>query len=154
MSGRRGHLTKLGVALVATLLLGAQFIPVQRTNPPVQSEVSAPPAVKAILVKACYDCHSHETRWPWYSRIAPLSWWVSAHVRDGRQDLNFSRWPTLDFTSQDLILHEIDKQVSSGAMPLRSYQLGHPSARLSDDERALLLAWVREGLGGFDGLLQ
>lgn len=154
MSGRFGKSSKVGVALAATLLLVAQFIPVDRTNPPVQSDVSAPPAVKDVLVKACYDCHSHQTRWPWYSRIAPVSWWIAGHVHDGRQDLNFSRWPTFDFVSQELILREIDEQVSRGTMPLRSYRLGHPAARLSPAERDLLLAWAREGFGEADELLQ
>jgi hypothetical protein len=144
----------VGAALVVTLLFVAQFVPVDRTNPPVEADVAAPSAVKAILVKACYDCHSHETRWPWYSRVAPLSWWVAGHVHEGRRDLNFSRWPTFDFVSQELILREIDKQVSGGTMPLPSYRLGHPEARLDAAERELLLTWVREGLGETDELLQ
>jgi len=142
---RAGTVIKLGVAVVATLFVVAQFIPIDLSNPPVQSDVPAPAAVKVILVKACYDCHSHETRWPWYSRVAPLSWWIAHHVDEGRKDLNFSRWPTFDFAGQALIRREIEKQVTSGAMPLRSYTVGHPAARLKQSERQVLLDWARQG---------
>ena len=145
MTSRLGKLIKWSVALVVTLLVVAQFIPVDRSNPPVQSDVQAPAEVKAILVKACFDCHSHETRWPWYSRVAPLSWWINGHVVEGRKDLNFSRWPTFDFVTQDLLLREIDKQIENGKMPPRSYAVGHPEARLKDSERQALLDWVRTG---------
>lgn len=88
-------MTKIGVGVVAaigltTLLI--QFVPVSRHNPPIVTDMPAPPAVKAILKRACYDCHSHETRWPWYTRIAPLSWMIAADVRVGRRVLNFSTW--------------------------------------------------------------
>ncbi len=147
---RAGILIKLSVATLAALFVVAQFIPVDYTNPPIQSEVQAPDAVKAILTKACFDCHSHKTQWPWYSRIAPISWWVLDHVREGRKDLNFSVWPTYDFASQDLIMHEIEKQIVSEKMPLPSYTVGHPSARLNVEERQVLLDWARAGFAGDD----
>lgn len=140
-----GTMTKWGVAALAALFVVAQFIPVDYTNPPVQSDVQAPAQVKSILVKACFDCHSHETKWPWYSKIAPVSWWVLGHVRDGRKDLNFSIWPTYNFASQDLIMREISKQVAGERMPLRSYTVGHPEARLTAEERQVLLDWARAG---------
>ncbi len=140
--------------MAAALFVVAQFIPVERPNPPVLSDVPAPSQVKTILVKACFDCHSYETRWPWYSRVAPVSWWLANHVRKGRKDLNFSRWPTFDFVSQELILREMEKQITTGAMPPRSYLVGHADARLSDHERQLLLAWVRDGLFDDTELLQ
>jgi len=124
------------------LLLGIQLVPVDRTNPPVDAEVLASAQVKAILVKACFDCHSHKTRWPWYSRVAPLSWGIAHHIHEGREDLNFSRWPILDFERQDLMLREIAKQLKKGAMPLREYTWLHPEARLSASERRVLLVWA------------
>lgn len=145
MNFRSGYWLKSSVALGAALFLVAQFIPVDRTNPPVETDVTAPAAVREILVKACFDCHSHETRWPWYSRIAPVSWLTARHVHEGRGDLNFSRWPAFDFTSQDLILREITQQIQRGAMPPRSYLLGHPEARLTADERRVLLEWADAG---------
>ena len=145
MKAQFGNLAKWSVAVVVTLLIVAQFIPTNRTNPPVQSDVQAPAAVKAILVKACFDCHSHVTRWPWYAQVAPLSWWINGHVNEGRKDLNFSRWPTFDYMTQDLLLREIDKQVAAGKMPPRSYAVGHPEARLNENEREALLEWARAG---------
>ena len=128
---------------MAVLLVLIQLIPADRTNPPVESEVFASDPVKQILRKACFDCHSHETEWPWYSRVAPVSWWMADHVEHGREDLNFSRWPLFDFEAQKHLLGEIEEEVSEGEMPLWSYKLGHPEARLTEEERETLLAWAR-----------
>jgi hypothetical protein len=147
VAGRRQVLFGGSAAVAAALLVVAQFLPLQRTNPPAQSEVPAPAAVHAILAASCFDCHSHRTRWPWYSRVAPLSWWIVGHVNEGRADLNFSRWPTYDIEGQELALRAIEKQVVAGRMPPRSYLLGHAEARLTESERAVLLDWVRAGFG-------
>lgn len=133
-------------AVVAAALFAAiQLVPVSRTNPPVQSNVSVPAAVDSILRRACYDCHSNETRWPWYSRVAPISWWLADHVKDGRKDLNFSEWPVFDFEAQDLAFGDITTQLKKGKMPPASYKLGHPEARLDERERGILLEWAGPG---------
>ena len=132
----------LAVAIVLVLI---QLIPADRTNPPVRIDVDAPDEVKEILRRACYDCHSHETRWPWYSRVAPVSWWIADHVEHGRGDLNFSEWPALDFYAQELAFKDIDEQITKGEMPLRNYTILHPEARLTDDERETILRWARSG---------
>ncbi len=72
--------------------IGIQFIPTDRSNPPVTHELQASPEVMAILERACYDCHSNETVWPWYSKVAPVSWQISSHVVVGRRHVNFSEW--------------------------------------------------------------
>ena len=141
---------RLTLFIIALVLIGIQFIPVDRVNPPIQSELMAPEDVDAILRRACYDCHSNETRWPLYSYIAPISWLVVGHVNEGRGDLNFSEWPTFDFELQELALSDIAEQVSEGKMPLQSYTLIHRDAKLSDEERELLLGWARSG-GGMAG---
>jgi len=123
-------------------LVGIQFVPVQKTNPPVRTEIDAPPAVLEILQRSCYDCHSNETRWPWYSRIAPMSWGMASHVRRGRGDLNFSDWPVFDFQLQESNLHDIHEQIRKGKMPLRSYLWLHSDARLSQEDRQVLLDWT------------
>jgi len=128
-------------AIPLGLFLLIQFLPVERSNPPVESKVQAPPEVMSILERACYDCHSHETRWPWYSWVAPVSWVVSNHVGQGRQRLNFSRWPASDHETQINLYREINREVSTMAMPLTSYQRLHPEARLSVDDRQQLLDW-------------
>jgi len=133
----------IGAAMAAALFLLIQVVPVSRTNPPVTIDLPAPAPVKEILQRSCYDCHSNETRWPWYSRIAPVSWWMVEHVNEGRGDLNFSQWPVFDLESRQLFLRDIIEQLEEKNMPLRSYVWGHPGARLSDQDRALLLDWAR-----------
>jgi hypothetical protein len=142
--GARRHIVRSAAAL-AVLLAAIQLVPVKRTNPPVTAEVVAPDDVKAILRRACYDCHSHETRWPWYSRLAPISWWLVDHVGEGRADLNFSRWPMLDLEAQGEALRDIVQQLEQDKMPLKSYRLGHPEARLDAQAKAVLLDWARAG---------
>jgi heme-binding protein len=138
---RRFTFRRLAVGFV--ILLGiAQLVPVERSNPPVQSDVDAPPEVRTILRGACYDCHSHETRWPWYSRVAPGSWLLASHVKEGRGDLNFSEWPVVDFEAREDAMKDIHKQIEKDKMPLRSYRWMHPDARLTDTQRATLLQWA------------
>lgn len=122
--------------------MALQLVPVERSNPPIRSDVDAPAEVEAILRRACYDCHSHETRWPWYSYVAPVSWFVVDHVKHGRGDLNFSDWPAFDFEAQDLALSDVREQITKGEMPLPSYLILHRDARLSEDDRAVLLEWA------------
>jgi hypothetical protein len=144
MASRRIRLVLRWVGLgILLLLLALQLATVERTNPPVGLEVDAPAEVHAVLRKACYDCHSHETRWPWYSRVAPLSWWLASHVEDGRGDLNFSEWPAFDFELQEHALEDIYEQLTKGEMPPWSYTVIHADARLSEADRQVLLRWAR-----------
>jgi hypothetical protein len=117
---------------------------VDRSNPPVTSASLALPEgdVGQILGAACLDCHSHETSWPWYSSVAPVSWWLTHHVQEGREHLNFSIWAELPPDRQDHKLEELIEMVEEGEMPLRSYALGHPEARLADEQRRALVSWA------------
>jgi hypothetical protein len=128
-----------GLALV---FVGIQFVPVDRTNPPVEEEVPAPPAVRAILERACYDCHSNETVWPWYSRVAPMSWLAVRDVQKGREELNFSTWNRLSTQDRVEALRESWEEVEEGEMPPWFYLPTHPEARLSAEDRAVLRAWA------------
>lgn len=80
---------------------------------------------------------------PWYSYVAPVSWWVADHVHHGRGDLNFSQWPVLDLEELEHSFHDIDEQIAKGEMPLKSYLILHPEARLSEEDRAALRRWAR-----------
>lgn len=133
---------KAAVALVLFLIVG-QFIPVSRTNPPVESDVQAPADVKQILRRACYDCHSNETVWPWYSRVAPASWLVARDVNEGREHLNFSTWGRLSAADRSEAFEHIEHEVAEGAMPLPIYLPAHPEARLTDQDKAALETWAR-----------
>lgn len=132
---------------LAGLLVAAQFAPYGRdhTNPPVIQE--APwdsPESARIAAAACYDCHSNETRWRWYDKVAPASWLVQDHIDEGRQALNFSDW------GRPQKLREMAEVVTEGSMPPRSYEILHPSARLSAAEKEQLIAALRalEGRSG------
>ncbi len=128
------------LALVVLAFLAIQFVPVDRSNPPVKAAFAAPPEVQPILERSCYDCHSNQTRWPWYSRVAPVSWMVTRHVREGREHLNFSEWEAGAEAGE--VAKEAWKEVEAGKMPLPSYLLSHPSARLSQADRDALKNWA------------
>lgn len=133
---------KIILAIIVLLLVGIQLVPVQRTNPEVVSDFAGPAEVQAILERSCYDCHSNETAWPWYSYVAPVSWLVAHDVNEGRAHLNFSDWgPALD---NPYIRNKIHDMVASGEMPLDVYLLMHPEAEVSDEELAALEAWAEE----------
>ena len=133
---------RAGITLVVALA-AMQFVPVDRTNPPVETEVPAPPAVREILRRACYDCHSNETVWPWYSRLAPISWLVARDVHEGREELNLSTWNQYTTKQQLKKLKKSWDEVAEGEMPPWMYLPPHPDARLSADDRAALRAWSR-----------
>lgn len=136
----------LGYAALVVLLAAAvaQFVQPRTGNPPVNPARSlwndrrVDPRVAGILRRACADCHSHETEWPWYSKISPLSWMMARHVLKGRAKLNFSDWSS---PSPDQ-LEEIYDAVAKNKMPIASYLLIHRSARLSQADRDILLAWA------------
>jgi hypothetical protein len=125
------------------ILVALQFKTVDRSNPPVQSDIGTSAEIKEMLRRACYDCHSNETNWPWYSYVAPMSWFVAGHVDHGRGHLNYSEWPAFDLEEQEHLFEEMWEMLSEGEMPLKSYTLIHRDARLSDTEREVLLQWVR-----------
>ena len=115
-----------------------------RTNPPVVNDLSAtnapPPQITALLRAACYDCHSHETKWPLYSRIAPASWLVVSDVNEGRKHLDFSAWPA-DPAAIAKKLDRINEVLDYRKMPPKKYTLLHPEARLTDAQRKQLMDW-------------
>lgn len=134
-----------GLGLVVMLVL-AQFIPVGRTNPPVGEELQAPPEVMAVLRQSCYDCHSNETVWPAYSRVAPISWLVAHDVNEGRDAANYSEWGELSGDDKVELLEETWEEVEKGKMPPKKYTFIHQDARLSYSDRATLREWTRSQL--------
>jgi len=128
------------------MLAAAQFERFPRTNPPVHGQLGAPAAIESILRRACYDCHSNETEWPWYSGVAPASWWIYHHVSEGRRRLNFSEWNDYasDPGTKAQKLDEIAKLVRSRTMPPWYYRLSHPRARLSGQDRDAIVRWVAD----------
>ncbi|MEA2572075.1 MAG: hypothetical protein QOI24_4076 [Acidobacteriota bacterium] len=127
--------------ILLALFVMIQFVPVAKTNPPVTGEIVAPADVKAIFRKSCYDCHSNETVYPWYNRVAPVSWLLASDVTGGRKKLNFSTWQQLPPDRQNRKRKQIWKEVGSGDMPLWFYLPLHPAAKLSDADKAIVKAW-------------
>lgn len=131
-----------GIALVGFLVI-AQFVPVDRSNPPVGQEIEAPVEVAAVLERACYDCHSNETVWPAYSRVAPISWLVASDVHEGREHLNYSAWDRYTPGERAELMEETLEEIAEGKMPMKPYLLLHPEAKLSGEDLAILRAWTR-----------
>ena len=125
------------------LVLGIQFIPVPRENPEAVAPITVPDEVRMVLENSCYDCHSNLTEWPWYSRVAPVSWLVYKDVKKGRDELNFSEWGEYSDRRRNHKLEEVEEKVSEGEMPLKVYLPLHPEARLSDADRQTLIEWSR-----------
>ena len=128
-----------GRAVLAAVLLVAalQLVPYGREhhNPAARNEPAWSSAeVRSLAVRACFDCHSHETRWPWYSQIAPVSWLVQNHVNEGRRKLNFSQWDRPQRKAD-----EAAEELADGEMPTAGYTLLHPEALLNLRERQQLM---------------
>jgi len=129
------------------LFLGMQLFRIDMDNPVVNYEqdfismMNPPSEVESILRTSCYDCHSNETNYPWYSNVAPVSWWVEHHIEEGREELNFSEWGTYDAERKDHKLEECAEEVEEGEMPLQPYTITHGNAKLSEEQRELMEEW-------------
>ncbi len=126
----------------AALLLFIQFIPIDRSNPSETAEFAAPRELTDILRRSCYDCHSNETIWPWYSRIAPVSWLVAHDVHEGREHLNFSIWDGYSEEKKAKLRKEIQEEAREGEMPPFQYSSIHPAARLNERDKRVLGDWI------------
>jgi hypothetical protein len=145
-STRRVLIWVLGT--VGVLFLAIQFVPVDRSNPAIETEVPASAEVRSVLKRACYDCHSNEVVYPWYSYVAPVSWLVAKDVREGREKLNFSAWNRMSAEDQAEGPKESWEKVQEGEMPLWFYLPLHPSANLTPADKALLQAWAGSASSG------
>lgn len=136
------------VLLIIFLLL--QLIPREKnisataSATDIHTAYSVPADVDAILKKACNDCHTDNTRYPWYNNVQPVAWWLAGHVKDGKRHLNFSTFTSMKVAVQDHKLEEIIEQVETKEMPLKSYTWAHADARLTDAERATLVNWAKK----------
>lgn len=144
--------SKWTVVILAIAFVAAQFIRPAKTNPTfastqtIENVVNVPPDIHATLMRACGDCHSDQTQWPWYSNVAPMSWMVIDHVDSGRSHINLSTWVHPGKEPQDSIdrLKAMCREVQSGGMPLTSYLLIHWNSKLSADDVKNICAWSNE----------
>jgi len=138
----------LFILLVATFIV-LQFFGIERGNPEFDQKadfisIEKPPAeVEKMIKAACYDCHSNETIWPWYSYIAPASWIIEEHVIDGRDNLNLNDWGDYELEDRAYIIEEMIEEIEDGEMPLPGYDILHPDAKLTDDQKEALYKWLR-----------
>ena len=136
------------ILLLAIFLIGIQWIkPPQNYIPEIPdtdfNKLYQPPTeVKNILQNSCYDCHSNQTRYPWYNHIQPIAFWINLHVKRGKNKLNLSEIGKLNNRKQISKLLDMSDEVREREMPLKSYQLMHSDARLSVADRALLTQWL------------
>lgn len=135
---------KIILIILAALAL-VQFIPVYGDVPVVDPQkdflvvTKAGPKESKLIKNACYDCHSYATQLPWYSKVAPVSWWTAHHVNEGREHLNFSLWADYPKGKIDHKLEECSEETEEGEMPLNSYTWTHSDAKLSEDDKKLLV---------------
>jgi hypothetical protein len=119
-----------------------QFIPIPRNNPPVTEDVSAPAEVKAILRSSCFDCHSNETRWPFYGYVAPVSWLLAYDVHEARSHLNFSEWDRYSENARTYLKNHVVNMIETGKMPPPQYRIMHRGAAVTPSELAVLKEWA------------
>lgn len=133
-------------SLIAILIV-MQFFQIDKTLPPIntadifETVVHPPENILTQIKVSCYDCHSHETKYPWYTYVAPVSFWIKGHIINGREALNFSTWGELDAEDQRHLLHECAEKVEEGHMPPKGYVRMHGEAGLSEEQKKTLADW-------------
>jgi hypothetical protein len=141
--------------VIVIILVAIQFIRPSRNVAPegavqandINKTVAVPADVQKILEVSCYDCHSNNTHYPWYTNIQPVGWWMQNHVNEGKHRLNFNEFTTYNEKQKDRKMKGVAESVENGSMPLPSYLIIHKDAKLSDDQKKRLIQWA-ESLSG------
>lgn len=145
MKLKRKHILPILVAVFIII----QFFRIDKTNPPIDSKLdfvatmNPPAAISKKIVDACYDCHSHDTKYPWYTDIAPVSWWIKGHIKGGRKHLNFSQWTEYSKGKQEHKLEECIEMLEKKWMPLGTYTWLHAEAKMTDSERKEMISYFK-----------
>lgn len=135
---------------ILLIFIGLQFIPVDLpkvtgNNPDdLLSVVHVPDSVASILKTSCYDCHSNQTNYPWYARVAPVSWLVAKDIREGREHVNFSDWQALEITKKAEHLENMIDEIKDGEMPMNIYTVVHQDAGLSEKQKERVIDWIND----------
>jgi len=136
---------KVLLALLVIFLILQAFRPEKNLSGNKENDISTlyavPAEVDQILVKACNDCHSNKTVYPWYAEVQPVAWWLGDHVKDGKKHLNFNEFASYRLAKQYHKLEEVIDEVKEGEMPLESYTLVHRNANLTMEEKNILVNW-------------
>ncbi|MGY6647680.1 heme-binding domain-containing protein [Wenyingzhuangia sp. IMCC45574] len=139
--------------VIVIVLVGIQFIGVEKNDaatPEVDlflAETKPSKEVQTILEAKCFDCHSNKTAYPWYSKIAPVSFWIGHHVEEGKEHLDFSNWANYDAKKKKHKLHEVEEEVEEDKMPLESYEKLHGD--LTETEKEALIAWAKQAMASY-----
>ena len=135
---------KLTIVILVVVIALIQLIPVDRDNPVSETtnEIAVQGPVKELIQQACYDCHSNQTSWPWYSYVAPVSWFIAHDVHEGREKLNFSEWNLYSEKRIKRKLNDISEEIEEKEMPMPIYTIMHTKADLSDEQRKILINWA------------
>ena len=139
---------KIGIVFIV-LFIVIQVFRINKTITPVNEQTDfmavtqTNPEVATILKNACYDCHSNQPTYPWYTSVAPVSWWIKNHINEGSKHLNFSIWQTYTVKRKDHKLEECVEMIEEGEMPMNSYTWMHPEAKLTDAQKQLLIDWFK-----------
>lgn len=143
---KKSHKILAGIAII---LIVMQFFGIDKSAKAFESSndlltIEQPPVeVQNILKQACYDCHSYETAYPWYTNVAPFSWWIGHHIDEGRHHLNFSAWGEYSDKRREHKMEEFVDEVGEGEMPLSSYTWAHGNAKLSQAQKKLIMDWAQ-----------
>jgi hypothetical protein len=135
--------------IILIVIIGIQFVRINKMNPDSDPAVdfiqmeNPPEQVAMMLKNACYDCHSHQTVYPWYTDVAPFSWIIGKHITEGREHLNFSVWGNVQADKRNHKLEEIMEEVKEGEMPIPGYTWLHRDAKLKDGDKKLLFNWLK-----------
>lgn len=134
---------------IMSLLVVIQFFRIDKTNPKIVvendfiSQTNPPENIAKLIKTSCYDCHSNESKYPWYTNFAPISWMIKQHINEGREELNFSEWGIFKEKRKKHKLEECYELIEEGEMPLTSYLIAHGEAKLSAEQKKDLINWFK-----------
>ncbi len=139
---------KIGIGIVVLLVIMQFFridksVPEHNSNDDILVMNPASEHVGQLVKAACYDCHSYETKYPWYTNVAPLSFWIKGHIKAGRQKLNFAEWASYSEDKRNHKLEESIEEMMDNHMPLKSYTWLHPEAKLGDKDKKDIAEWMK-----------
>lgn len=138
------------LTILAVLFIIVQFFRIDKTNPPVNEGMdfltikNTPENMAAKIRASCYDCHSNDTKYPWYSNVQPIAWFLKSHIDEGRSKLNFSTFATYEPKRQAHKLAEAVEMIETGEMPMESYLLAHTEAKLTAEEKQMIIDYFRK----------
>lgn len=141
---RKALLSLIALFIVIQLFQPNRELPVSNPANDIFAQHEASSSIIETVRLACYDCHSNEVNYPWYAYVSPASWWVSNHIQEGREELNFSQWGDYPIDRKDYKLEEVIEAIQEDFMPLQSYTWLHRKANLSDSQKAQLISWLKD----------